>query len=824
MSRRNGLIAISLTFAVAQLAPAAEFHVAPDGNDANPGTAAQPFATLERARDAVRADNRREATDIVIHGGTHVLKQTLVLTPADSGTKGKPVRYVAANGETPVITSAREIANWQKHDEHIWVASVPQGWRFHNLYVNGQPQQVARTPNTDVKGWRSWPRIQGNAQLTPDGMRATVPAGLLKGLPENGDVEVNFLAMQYWNSLTVLKKIEGDTVTLASRNPTTLEWNGRYFQEGSLQFRNALVCLDQPGEWCVDSAAGKVYFRPPDGTMAGKTITAPTLCQLIRLQGDDLSATSNTWRVKYDAKGNRVEQTTPPLGTAGPSAFDQVVREVGFHGLTFECTDRLPEDQWPKDWLKRNAENPDGTLFLQGVEACTIANCTFRNCGAYAVVLDHYAQRIAVLGNEMTSLGSGGVQATGYGPGTLDVNHHHVIRRNYIHSPGRDYMHSAAVTIFGSGHNDISLNWIADVPYAAVQICGMNHTILNNPGHPMNGPCFDLQGDRTAQFQMRTAELPPPSGRDDSADFEEVKPYLHSGGNWIARNVVDEFMTTLGDGGALYCWSVDHDNVWLENLMKRVKHHSHGWVLYMDDWTGRTLLQDNLAWADGANHMDNSHNPTPAARPGPAMTAGANAPTAFNGKTVCRWNNNINSYPAKPAGFDERLDVITADADAEGGWPKALTDQVRDELTGNATRQPLVLDADKWINAADASRLRGPRFSDSRRESIGWCAGGGNMTFGPYRIAPGAIHGMEVMVGVDPKYAGQKMHVRLDAADGPLIGTFVFQSTGGFEVFKPQGIPLKEAGGDHLLCFVFEGGDGICNFKGFHLLAAPPKP
>ncbi|MEI6785316.1 MAG: right-handed parallel beta-helix repeat-containing protein, partial [Verrucomicrobiota bacterium] len=192
-------------------------------------------------------------------------------------------------------------------------------------------QQVARTPNTDVKGWRSWPRAQGNAPLTPEGMRVTVPAGLLKALPDNGDVEV-----------------------------------------------------------------------------------------------------------KCDAKGNRVEQTTPPLATAGASAFDQRVRYVEFRGLTFEGTDRLPEDQWPKDWLKRNAENPDGALCLQGVEACTITDCTFRNCGAYGVVLDHYAQRVSVLGNEMTRLGSGGVQATGYGPGTLDVNGHHVIRPENARAAGRE--------------------------------------------------------------------------------------------------------------------------------------------------------------------------------------------------------------------------------------------------------------------------------------------------------------------------------------------------------------------------------------------------
>ncbi|MBT3291511.1 MAG: hypothetical protein HN380_29470, partial [Victivallales bacterium] len=32
----------------------AAFYVAPNGSDANPGTEAKPFATLIRARDAVR--------------------------------------------------------------------------------------------------------------------------------------------------------------------------------------------------------------------------------------------------------------------------------------------------------------------------------------------------------------------------------------------------------------------------------------------------------------------------------------------------------------------------------------------------------------------------------------------------------------------------------------------------------------------------------------------------------------------------------------------------------------------------------------------------
>ena len=84
--------------------PLTEFHVAPAGNDANPGTVAQPFATLARARDAVRA--RRQAGElppgavvVALHGGSYRLTGTLELTGADSGTAASPVIWRAAPGE-----------------------------------------------------------------------------------------------------------------------------------------------------------------------------------------------------------------------------------------------------------------------------------------------------------------------------------------------------------------------------------------------------------------------------------------------------------------------------------------------------------------------------------------------------------------------------------------------------------------------------------------------------------------------------------------------------------------------------------------------------
>ena len=83
--------------------PAAEFHVSPAGNDANPGTQAQPFATLERARDEVRklkqAGPLAQPVTVFVRGGTYRIGASLTLGTQDSGTEAAPVVWQAAAGE-----------------------------------------------------------------------------------------------------------------------------------------------------------------------------------------------------------------------------------------------------------------------------------------------------------------------------------------------------------------------------------------------------------------------------------------------------------------------------------------------------------------------------------------------------------------------------------------------------------------------------------------------------------------------------------------------------------------------------------------------------
>ena len=56
------------------------YHVALTGSDLNPGTRRQPFATLERARQAVRIAGPGKGRRVIVHGGSYELQSTFTFT------------------------------------------------------------------------------------------------------------------------------------------------------------------------------------------------------------------------------------------------------------------------------------------------------------------------------------------------------------------------------------------------------------------------------------------------------------------------------------------------------------------------------------------------------------------------------------------------------------------------------------------------------------------------------------------------------------------------------------------------------------------------
>ncbi len=97
---------------------AADFYVAPDGEDLHSGmqaaeaNGAGPCASLDRAAKAARRlrrqrPNRDTPIVIQVRGGTYYLESTLRLTADDSGTSQSPLVIEAYLNETPIISGGR---------------------------------------------------------------------------------------------------------------------------------------------------------------------------------------------------------------------------------------------------------------------------------------------------------------------------------------------------------------------------------------------------------------------------------------------------------------------------------------------------------------------------------------------------------------------------------------------------------------------------------------------------------------------------------------------------------------------------------------------
>jgi hypothetical protein len=142
-------------------ASATELFVAPGGDDAQKGTHDQPFATIHRAQEAVRAARKArpgEGVTVTLRGGLCQLDRPLVFSAEDSGASpDAPVRYRAAKGEEVVLSGGRTItSSWQPDPDRpgVWKTRVADpdqeegtAWRFEQLWVNQQRALRARTPN-----------------------------------------------------------------------------------------------------------------------------------------------------------------------------------------------------------------------------------------------------------------------------------------------------------------------------------------------------------------------------------------------------------------------------------------------------------------------------------------------------------------------------------------------------------------------------------------------------------------------------------------------------------------------------------------------------
>ena len=108
--------ALSLSIA----AQATTFHVASNGSDANRGSEAAPFRTIQHA-----ANLAQPGDVITVHEGIY---RERVSPPRGGTSDANRIVYQAAPGEKPVITGAEPVGNWVKVQSDVWKATIPNSF------------------------------------------------------------------------------------------------------------------------------------------------------------------------------------------------------------------------------------------------------------------------------------------------------------------------------------------------------------------------------------------------------------------------------------------------------------------------------------------------------------------------------------------------------------------------------------------------------------------------------------------------------------------------------------------------------------------------
>ncbi|MBI5095570.1 MAG: right-handed parallel beta-helix repeat-containing protein [Candidatus Hydrogenedentes bacterium] len=452
-----GMVAI-VVVSWTQAATAKEFFVSPQGNDAwsgaladpNPGKTDGPFATLEKARDTIRADKKTGGISsggvtVLVRGGTYERSAPFELDGEDAGTAESPIVYRPYKNEPVRLIGGKAIAKFgpvtdaailSRFDEsaraHILQSDLkaqgiteygtlkPRGFGRPSqpaaleLFFQGKPMTLSRWPN---EGWTNIASVPSGAEsgkFTYDGDR-----------PARWANPTDVWLHGYWTwdwaeSFEKVASINKDTKEIATVAP-----HGVYGYKAKARYYalNVLEELDQPGEYFVDRSSGMLYFWSP----------AP-----------------------MENAGVLVSMLEAPLVTIKDASY------ITIQGFMFECS-RGPG------------------LALTGGENNLIAGCTFANLGNYGVSIGG-GKANGVTGCDLYNLGDGGISVVGGDRKTLTAAGNFA-DNNHIHDFSltvRTY--TSAVQVDGVG-NRVTHNLIHNAPHMAIGLGGNDHLIEFNEVH-----------------------------------------------------------------------------------------------------------------------------------------------------------------------------------------------------------------------------------------------------------------------------------------------------------------------------------------------------
>jgi hypothetical protein len=482
-----------------------------------------------------------DAKRVVLRGGTYIIAEPLVLTPANSG-----LTIEAHPGEQPVLSGGRRIEGWRKerfNDREVWAADVPgvkEGKRFfRQLWINDARATRARHPNRDGAYLRvkESPDATGNWEVGQARFRfdaGEVPAG-----PFAFGAEV-ILGTRWVESRLPIKSVDAEQklISFTRKSQWRTEVNDPYWLEGDGRW------LDEPGEFFLNRASGKIFYLPRPGEEIDTLVAvapSPNVATMIELRGDP-------------ARGKFIEDLT-------------------IRGVT------VAHNEWMHPEPDPATTQPVSGGFVQaavplvaavrgaGLRRVSIENCTFRNLGTWALELGQSTQLSNVRRCTFQDLGGGGIKlgSTSIAQGNDAQTFGNAIEDCAIRDGGKMFMSAVGIWLGQGFDNRIAHNHIQNFYYSGVSV----------------GWTW---------------------GYEDSLNRGNVieKNRIHH----IGRRGDGEG-PLLADMGAIYLLGGRRGTVVRNNVIHDVNALRLGWGVYLDEGCCDVVVENNLVYraAHGAFHL-----------------------------------------------------------------------------------------------------------------------------------------------------------------------------------------------------------------------------
>ena len=423
-------------------AHARDYYVAPGGNNAGPGTMDRPFATVERARDAIRRIRTRvlatEAITVHIRGGKYFRASSFALTQDDSGVEDRAITYRAYPGEDVRLIGGRQLEpQWfspvaQDSPEFPRLDPSARGYCLkadltsHGVSGWGGPLQAELSFNGELMPLARWPN-EGFVQTTS--AENDITFGYDDPRPQRWLNAPEAYAAGYWrygwaNRIEQIANIDVQNrkITLAESPSYGIQANKPYY------VLNLLEEIDRPGEWYLDRQAGVLYLWPPDDFEQGEILLSVLSEPILSLKD---------------------------------------VSHVRLEGLTIETG------------------AGDG-IEISGGRDNLVTDCTVRNMREDGIALS--GQSNGVVRCRIHGIGQTGVSVSG-GDRSQLVAGENFVRDCRIHDFGRwQRTYAPAIRLNGVG-NIVANNLLHDGPHSAILFGGNEHLIELNEIH---GVCYEV--------------------------------------------------------------------------------------------------------------------------------------------------------------------------------------------------------------------------------------------------------------------------------------------------------------------------------------------